>query len=82
MDEEERLPSGVVGGVFSITADPPEAQRMGRCMASACLRPLFRLVRAPGLAPPVKPRVRGEFEEAGALAKGISTVDRDVDATG
>lgn len=82
MDEDERLPSGVVGGVFSITADPLEVHRIGRCIASACLRPLFRLVRAPELAPPVKPRVRGEFEEVGALAKGISTVDRDVDATG
>lgn len=82
MDDEDKLPSGVVGGVFSMTtADPPAVQRIGRCIR-ACLRPLFRLDRAPALAVgPVRPRVRGELLDEGALANGIS-IERDEDATG
>lgn len=51
LEDDERLASGVVGGVLSKTvpdaADPAVEQGPrtgGRCMASASLRPLFRCI--------------------------------------
>ena len=69
-----------MGGVFSITAVPAPDRCIGRCIASAWRRPRLRLARAAALAPgPARPRVRGRLDVEGALAKGISTVEREVD---
>lgn len=82
LDEDERLPSGVVGGVFSITSEEPVTGRIpGLCIASACRKPRFRLARIAALAGPDKPLVRGMLGANGALANGIS-VEREVDGNG